>query len=75
MIGFPQKNFRKSLNRDFVTDDFVTLRRFNIVGVEFYYIYINIYIIIIIIILFSVSGAILLYDRCLLSQSHLSQSP
>ena len=54
MIGFPQKNFRKSLNRDFVTDDFVTLRRFNIVGVEFYYIYINIYIIIIIIILFSV---------------------
>ena len=42
MIGFPQKNFRKSLNRDFVTGDFVTLRRFNIVGVEFYYIYIYI---------------------------------
>ena len=27
-----------SLNRDFVTCDFVTLRRFNNVGVEFYYI-------------------------------------
>ena len=62
-----------------MTCDFVTLRRFNNVGVEFYYIYIynNYYI-----------NHFLyresrwwadeggqLYGRCLLSQSHLSQSP
>ncbi len=40
---------------DFVTCDFVTLRRFNNVGVEFYYIYL--YIITIILIIFCIGRA------------------